>query len=90
MKNHTADLDDQEAIGVLGTVLLIGAVLTIIAIDFFGERKTRSVLAVCLIFAAAFSGTGCRAPIIEVNRNAPLINVQDSANGNTVPVSAAP
>ena len=34
--------------------------------------------------------TGCRSPIIEVNRNAPLINVQDSANGNTVPVYAAP
>lgn len=24
------------------------------------------------------------------NRNAPLINVEDSANGNTVPVSAVP
>lgn len=31
---------------------------------------------------------GCSS--LTINRNAPLINVQDSANGNTVPVSAVP
>lgn len=36
------------------------------------------VVILCVLFACTY------------NRNAPLINVQDSANGNTVPVSAAP
>jgi len=46
----------------------------------------RRTLACLLMVAAYFAGTGCRSPLIEVNRNAPLINVQDSANGNTVPL----
>ncbi len=41
-------------------------------------------LLILLIVGALISG--CRSPLIEVNRNAPLINVQDAANGNTVPL----
>jgi hypothetical protein len=42
-----------------------------------------AAIALVIIIAILFSGC-------IYNRNAPLINVQDSANGNTVPVSAVP
>ncbi len=43
-----------------------------------------------LFIACAFLFQSCRSPIIEVNRNAPLIESHITANGNTVPVHAAP
>ena len=72
--------------------------------DDFGfgcaEMSGRIIMA-SLFISCAFMGSGCNTPVIEINRNAPLISgssinpididseliVQDSANGNTVPVN---
>ena len=49
------------------------------------DMTLRMIGIVVLAIACVTSGTGC-----TINRNAPLletnINVQDSANGNTVPL----
>ena len=53
----------------------------------------RGLLFSCFSIAAVFmflSLNGCRSPLIEVNRTAPLIESHITANGNTVPVHAAP
>lgn len=47
-------------------------------------------LACLLAVAAIFAGAGCRSPLVEINRNGPLISseiqINDSASNNEIPL----
>jgi len=60
----------------------------VIAILIAGIFRYFRFIAAAALIAAGFMISGCRSPLVEFNRNAPLVNlnVQDSANGNTVPL----
>ena len=54
--------------------------------DFF--FRIGSLIVLAILCGALLAQTGCTMP--KTVNFAPLISVEDSANGNTVPVSAAP
>lgn len=68
-------------------------------LDYNAWASWRVLLATLFLYASVPVGlslTGCRSPIIEINRTGPLlpevklIEFNDSLNGNTVPVSTVP
>jgi hypothetical protein len=74
------------------TLAGLGGLITGMLLSFKPLRNPRYATAALFISAAlaVLLGSGCRSPLVEINRNAPLISsgiqINDSANNNEIPL----